>query len=441
MTPLPWQRYLAKHGVSGPWRLAGDPGAGFAGAVVIPALAEADSLPSTLASLAANPLPQLARWLAVVVVNHRADAAPAAKADNRRTLALLAAPDRRWPDLRLAWVDAAVAGRDLPAGEGVGLARKLGCDLALERLDWSVSGGPLLAMLDADTLVGGNYLPALENHFATARDGAATLPFCHQPGEAPVLEAAIRRYEVYLRGYLLGLTLAGSPYAYPTIGSTIACRATAYLRAGGMNRRQAGEDFYFLQQLAKTSGVAPLAGTLVRPAARLSERVPFGTGPALARQLAGDPGQVTCHPKEAFEVLRDWLALAGRATLETPGAALLAAAGGITPELASFLERLGLVSCWDKLRRTHRTRPTLTRAFHGWFDALQTRRLLHHLAAGSCPRAPAEQALPPLFAWAGLEPAEEISKQLALLRNILQNFRDPCQFAGPFSPEFENSAD
>jgi len=47
------------------------------------------------------------------------------------------------------------------------------------------------------------------------------------------------------------LQQAGSPYAYHTIGSAFACRAEAYIAAGGMNRRHAAEDFYFLQQLAK----------------------------------------------------------------------------------------------------------------------------------------------------------------------------------------------
>ena len=353
--------------------------------MVIPALAEAASLPHTLASLAANPPALLERWLVVVVVNHRAAAAPAVQADNRSTLERLAAADRRWQGLRLAWVDAAAPGRELSAGEGVGLARKLGCDLVLERFDWSRPGGPLLAMLDADTLVAADYLPALEDHFAGARAGGATLPFRHPPADDPAVTAAGERYEVYLRGYLLGLSLAGSPYAYPTIGSTIACRAAAYLQAGGMNRRLAGEDFYFLQQLAKTGGVALLFGTLVEPAARLSDRFPFGTGPALGRQLAGDRFQVDCHPQEAFRLLRAWLELAARAGPDTAGEQLLAAAATLAPELGAFLAERQLPRTWERLRRTHRTPAALRRAFHGWFDALQTRRLLHRLAAERCP--------------------------------------------------------
>jgi hypothetical protein len=53
----------------------------------------------------------------------------------------------------------------------------------------------------------------------------------------------------------------------------MACRASAYVAAGGMNRRLAGEDFYFLQQVHKTSGVAALYGTTVHPSPRSSQRV------------------------------------------------------------------------------------------------------------------------------------------------------------------------
>ena len=102
-----------------------------------------------------------------MVVNHRPDASPEDKADNRATLELLAAGDPRWDGLNLAWVDAASPGLELPLkGGGVGLARRIGLDLALSRLD-CLNGDPLLVCLDADTLVRPDYLPALVRHFRT----------------------------------------------------------------------------------------------------------------------------------------------------------------------------------------------------------------------------------------------------------------------------------
>ena len=46
------------------------------------------------------------------------------------------------------------------------------------------------------------------------------------------------------------MKFAGYPWAMYTVGSAFAVTAEAYVKRGGMNRRQAGEDFYFLQNLA-----------------------------------------------------------------------------------------------------------------------------------------------------------------------------------------------
>ena len=62
----------------------------------------------------------------------------------------------------------------------------------------------------------------------------------------------------------------------------MAVRAHAYARQGGMNRRQAGEDFYFMQKLVDGEQVENIAEATVFPSARLSHRVPFGTGKALS---------------------------------------------------------------------------------------------------------------------------------------------------------------
>jgi hypothetical protein len=385
--------------------------------VVIPALAEGAHLFATLASLAANPPALLERFLVLVVVNHRQDAAEADQADNLALLRRLAAGDGVPPGLQLAWVDAASPGRELPVkGGGVGLARKIGFDLALSRLD--VAGPPpVLVSLDADTLVESGYLAAILRHFRTAREGGATLPFRHQPGATAAEEAASRRYELFLRHYVLGLSLAGSPYAYHSIGSALACSAAAYVQAGGMNRRAAGEDFYFLQQLAKTAGVARLTGTTVHPSPRPSARTPFGTGRSIARLLAADPQAVRFYPPAAFAILGGWLTLAAEGWRQG-GECLLGRAGSLSAGLANYLAEQDFPAAWDGLRRQHQSREALLRAFHGWFDALRSLRLIHHLCAGGHPRVEPEAALPLLLERAGLEPAVEPERQLRLLQSL-----------------------
>ncbi|HEY6838299.1 MAG TPA: hypothetical protein VI389_06125 [Geobacteraceae bacterium] len=413
MMPSAVAAYVRNRALSS-WSLAGDSAGGVNGVVVIPAYAEEEHLFATLASLAANPAEYLDRFLILVVVNNRADVPTADLDNNAATLRRLDALGDRSP-LRLAWVDAASPGRELPPGGGVGLARKIGLDLALKRLDYTFRD-PLLICLDADTIVRPDYLSAIDAHFAEARDGGSVIPFCHQAGESPVHDEAIVNYELFLRSYVLGLSLAGSPYAFHTVGSAMACRASAYVRAGGMNGRMAGEDFYFLQQLRRTSGVAELSGTVVFPSARSSHRVPFGTGRSISRSLGGDPDAVAFYRTECFAILGAWLALVTRELGSGP-CTLLAAAASISPYLAEYLSGSGFSAVWERLQR-HNPRPVaLLAAFHGWFDALRTMKLIHHLSSGPYPRCGAQDSVPPLLGQAGLpDPGKGGRELLGVLR-------------------------
>ena len=376
MIPAIWQKYLQKRGLPGDWRLEEEPGTTFEAAVVIPALAESGSLFATLESLAAGPADDLARTLVVVVVNNSPVATGEQRRDNQETLKRLRAGEAA-DGLKLTWVDAASAGQELPEKTaGAGLARKLGCDLSLTRLVHRQH--TFIACLDADTLVEPGYLAALYRHFAAAGQGGAVLPFRHQQTQSSQASEAIELYELYLRAYPLGLHLAGSPYAYHTVGSAMACRADSYVRCGGMNKRKAGEDFYFLQQLAKTCGVACLQGTTVHPSPRVSSRTPFGTGPSMSLLLAGEADAVNFYHPGAFALLRDWLALVEE-NIDAGGEELVHKGGEICLEMVSFLVDAGFAESWDSIRSNSPGPAGRRRNFHDWFDALRTFRCVRHL--------------------------------------------------------------
>jgi len=418
MTPHPpppaIAAYLAKRAITAPWRVTAPPEHPCRGAVVIPALAECALLEKTLASLAANPRRLLAQFLILVVVNHTSDASPAEQADNRTTLERLPTWKLGHGLSQLCWVDAASPGLELPPKQGVGLARKIGLDLALPLLDYQ-AGDPLLVCLDADTIVQPDYLTAITSHFVNSRAGGASIPFRHQPARDPAGQAAIDRYELFLRGYVLGLELAGSPWAFHTVGSAMACRASAYAASGGMNRRLAGEDFYFLQQLHKVAGVAPLTGTVVHPSPRSSHRVPFGTGRAVGDMLADGQGRLMFYRPELFDLLGEWLAcVAGHEGMD--GAELLARGAAIDAALGTFLEGAGFGAAWDNMQRHNRDGVRLMTAFHGWFDAFRTMRLMHHLTDNGYPRVEPEQALAPLLRRAGVSCPPTVPAMLELLR-------------------------
>lgn len=402
------EKYFRGRAVTGPWQLAGGSRQNYNAAIVIPALAEADTLPETLASLRKNPISALQQTRVIVVINNCSACPDSLLLENQHTLNWLQTDP--FPELHLAWVDASSAGLELPKGEGVGLARKIGFDLALAQLDWSRE--PLLISLDADTLVDEHYLPAILHHFSRGRCGGATVPFRHQAAADPQQEAAIRHYELYLRSYLFGLQQAGSPYAYHTIGSAFACAAAAYVAVGGMNRRQAGEDFYFLQQLAKHSGVEMLEGTLVQPSPRFSSRVTFGTGKAVQAQVEQGRQLFNFFSAEAFSVLRSWLELMEQ-SLDSTADTILQQAAAVSDKLQAFLVDLNFAEAWRRLQINHTDGEQRWQAFHGWFDGLRTRQLLTRLD-DSGERSVA-LVITELLAWGGYPGVTQHSEQLQLL--------------------------
>jgi hypothetical protein len=415
--PAPVLSYLGSRGSARPWKITGLAPGRYQGAVVIPALAEHEYLLATLASLAKNPMEILATFLVLVVVNHCRDAPPADKQNNACTLAKLAEWQARFPHLPLAWVDAASPGLELPVkAGGVGMARQIGFDLALPQLYYG-NPMPLLISLDADTLTRPDYLSALRRHFRESRNPGAVIPFCHQAGDSPEADRAICRYELFLRAYVLGLSLAGSPYAFHTVGSAMACTAEGYVRMGGIKARKAAEDFYFLQGLAKTGGVGQVQGTVVYPSARSSHRVPFGTGRSVRRFLAGGEESLLFYRKECFQVLRDWLSLI-EGSWHLEGEKIRQKSVPISPHLTEYLDEIRFCVIWEKMRKNFRSRQALRKGFHDWFDGLKTLKLIHFLSAGPFPRSDPGQALPPLLEWAGFEPPQDLHGHLALLRSL-----------------------
>ena len=369
--------------------------------VAIPVLAEKEHLFQTLASLAANPGQDLRRTLVICVVNNRAEpfASRADVENNLETLDRLDAMVGK-PGMRLAYVDASSPGNELPKKGGVGLARKLGLDLGASVLE-KAEPPRLLISLDADTCVEPNYLPAIRHFFEAHRISAATISYAHRLDGPPEQAAAILCYEIFLRYHVLGLEYAGSPYAYHVIGSAMACTAEAYAAVSGMNQRQAGEDFYFLQQLAKTAGIARVTDTTVHPSSRGSERVPFGTGKRVRRFLSREQDEYLLYDPRCYRILKDWLALvASDLGASAPG--LVSAAGSVAPELEAFLEEAGFGRAWERLRENSASPAQLHCQFHRWFDGFRTLKLIHYLRDNGYPERGMFDSVARLLAMAGV---------------------------------------
>lgn len=406
--------YLERRGVKGPWYLD-LPGAElFAGAIIIPALAESASIPGLLDSLKSDHTLPSSGLVVVFVVNNREDAPSEDKQDNQNTLSYLRQVRSALP-FPVAIVDAASEGLALPGRDGgVGLGRKLGHDLIIPMLDFS-SCDPLLISLDADTWVEPGYAGAVMEHFRVSSAGGAVIPFVHRRAGTAREQEAIDRYELFLRCYVAGLAYAGSPYAFHTVGSAMACRTSAYIRCGGMNRRRAGEDFYFLQSLAKIGGVASVCATAVFPSPRRSHRVPFGTGRAMGALLDNEADAVLFYQPDCYFLLKKWLTLATASCSDRrpyPAGEVVR----ISQHLHDFLEEQGLPAAWSRFLLHHRDQARLLKAFHDWFDAFRTMKLFHYLADGLYSRLPAEDIV---WSWPAVWGGGELSmpERLGYLRS------------------------
>jgi glycosyltransferase involved in cell wall biosynthesis len=423
MKTLRTEKYLRTYGISPSRPLVSSSLEGIKQAVVIPALAERSSLFRTLASIARNSSNDLRSTLVICVVNnHRPHmVAESEIRDNQSTLAILrgiifGSPASLTPpghiredlrqiacsELRTAYLDASSPGLEIPDRDGgVGTARKIGMDAALELIGKRANGSEVICCLDADTLVEENYLSAVRAHFTETKDPAAVVSYAHQRPVNPELQAAICCYEIFLRSYVMGLSYAGSPYAFHPIGSTIVCTAESYVAVRGMNRRTAAEDFYFLNKLAKIGKIGMIANTTVFPSSRISERVPFGTGVRMLRFMTGGMDEYRIYNPKSFIILRNWLALIEADPDRDPDA-ILADANKIHVHLEEYLHASRFAVDWRCIRRNCNDPRHLRRQFHAWFDGLKTLRLVRHLSRCACPLVPMFEGLAQLIDLIGL---------------------------------------
>lgn len=321
----------------------------------------------------------------LVVLNARDDSPPAVHAANDAARAALAGCPN------VVTIDRARPGARLPDREGVGLARKIGCDAALAWIAAGAVRSRYIHTTDADAMLPPDYLAAAAAHESLAAPPAALIhPFRHRPADWPGAAAAITEYELWLRAHRLRLARAGSPYAFQAIGSTLVLEADAYAAVRGFPRSMAGEDFYLLDKLAKFGAVRHVGGGPVMLDGRVSGRVPFGTGRAMGEAAAGAAGTGARRrflDPRGYDALAAWLeVLEEAATNDGPRgwpalrARLASRMGRNDQELvATTLESMAAPRALVSAAAMNLDPRTWLRRMHTWFDAFRTLRFLHTL--------------------------------------------------------------
>jgi hypothetical protein len=277
--------------------------------VVIPAFDEPSIIP-LLNSLNSCPAPEC-RTEVLVIINAPGNASDESIRNNKICIDNIINWKKNTSSFfRLYVVD---TGRSPKKGWGVGLARKTGMDEAVRRFNIIDKPEGVIVCLDADCTVEKNYFTSISSQLLYRKDRSACSIYFEHPLSGFELNDRIYnyiiQYELHLRYFIRGLIYAGFPYAFHTVGSTLAVKAISYVKAGGMNRRQAGEDFYFVQKLIPQGGYFSLNTTTVYPSPRESIRVPFGTGVMMAKLIGKGESRLMTYNTLAFAELKDLFAI------------------------------------------------------------------------------------------------------------------------------------
>jgi glycosyltransferase involved in cell wall biosynthesis len=318
-----------------------------------------------------------------------------------------------------------IANNVLPAKDaGVGLARKIGMDEAVRRFDAIENETGVIVCLDADCTVESNYLTALENHFLLHPSATGCSVYFEHPLEgvdfAPQVYEGIICYELFLRYYNCGLRFSGYPFAWHTIGSSMAVRTKIYQQQGGMNKRKAGEDFYFLTKLFPLGGFTELNDTTVFPSPRPSERVPFGTGKAINKWLEeGTNNLPTYHPK-TFTDLAELVELVPE-FYKAPVDSIRQKTSTLSPALLVFLSDNDVENKLAEINANVKSKEQFVNRFYRWFGNFMVLKFVHFARDKYYGQQSIETAAKDLLYTAGIEFNETITaKELLLLYRELE---------------------
>jgi hypothetical protein len=353
--------------------------------LVIPAFAEPlDCLENVLPA-------DLQQTLVIVVVNSAVDSDPGAIVQTQAFLGQFHKTSAPISYLTLQQdsdcliVDCTSDGHQLPVKQGVGLARKIGGDLALACIQQGIVKCPWIHCTDADVKLPLNYFDADPPLSEVA---VAIYPFEHHP-----LHENILSYEISLRYYVLQLNQAGSPYAFQTIGSLLKINPLHYAMVRGFPKRKAAEDFYMLNKLAKVGQVVRLKEPVIRLSSRMSQRVPFGTGAAMTR-FAKQPCFDLYHP-QIFQHLKTWLEIIPTLWRDRNLIQQKGIDHGWSHNLL-ILDALSVLGLRDILPHAYqqcRNLDYFQRYLWTWFDAFRTLKFIHYLRDNGFPNVPIVEAI------------------------------------------------
>jgi hypothetical protein len=260
--------------------------------VAIPTLAD-EEIFTTLESLSKCKLPNSKRVLAIVLINESEKADEKVRTKNKEIFDKIKSANFGI-ETEVRYI------KGIPEKlAGVGFARRVLMDevicLFKKEYDEKFKGREnivefmsekFIFSLDSDCTVSENYFSAVEILEIKNAD-FGVLSFAHRFSEEKEIKKAGILWEIFLRYWRDSLRIFSYKNAFYPIGSLFLFRATPYIVSMGMNIRQAGEDFYFLQKIIPLAKIVDIP-VYVFPKAEPSQRTPFGTGREIQLYISGE---------------------------------------------------------------------------------------------------------------------------------------------------------
>lgn len=304
-----------------------------------------------------------------------------------------------------------------PKIAGVGTARKIAMDEAVYRFEQCSNHEGVIVCLDADCEVSNNYLVEIEKHFQHPGYDSCVIYFEHPLNN---LEEKIRQgiveYELYLRVHKNALLWSSFPYAFHTIGSTICVRSRVYQEVSGMNKRKAGEDFYFLQKLIHKGRFSELNSATVYPSPRPSKRVPFGTGKAISDYLEKNKPVLSYHP-QIYVDLKIFLKTVNQLYSLVP-AEVETYYNTIPQQVANFLGNNDFPYYLGECQEHSTSYKSFRKRFFHWFDAFQCLKYIHHARDHFFPSVSIDEGSNWLLKEFGFDSGETLLEKLQIFREL-----------------------
>lgn len=357
--------------------------------VVIPCYDESD-LCATLQNLRACDVPA-AKVLVAVVVNSGVNSEREVVLQNRKTYDETLAFAKQNNSDRLRFFPFIF--ENLPRKHaGVGLARKIGMDLAVEHFLRNQNPEGIVISLDADCTVSPNFFTGIFSAYRQSEKLCCTVQnFRHRvENNHSRLENAIRQYERHIRYFSQMLRQIEFPYYFHTIGSAFSVAADAYVRVGGMGRQQGGEDFYFLQKVFALEKSKRLDDVFVYPLARFSDRIPFGTGPALQKIIDAPDGKLRTYSIESFLALKSLFDLR-KSFFKQDSQFVAEKISALHPAVVQFAEETNTIDDIDDCNRNSATPKNFEKRFFHHFNAFKIIKFLNFSHESHFPLSPIDE--------------------------------------------------